>query len=220
MTAFADFLQSRLSTDGFTTEDALASFLPLAREVLDAHSAGMVAPLEGLEDLHVEGVRVWFEDAKRLPVRRAGPNIRRVEQENRSVVEVISETRVTTEVDDGSEKVINLAVGDPEKPITRPVYLPGNQSWEHRLDCHDPLTDIFSLGMILASVACGLDFHEPENLATFESHRKNLFLLADGLHPVIARVIIRMTELDRRRRAQDLSSLVSIESKKSILIST
>jgi len=208
VTAFADFLQSRFSTDGFTTEDALASFLPLAHEVLDAHSAGMVAPLEGLEDLQVEGVRIWFEDAKRRQVRRAGSNIRQVEQENRSAVEVISETRVTTEVDDGSEMVVNLAVGDLKQPITRPVYLPGYQSWEHRLGCHDPLTDIFSLGMILASVACGLDFHDPEMLSTFESHRKNLFLLAEGLHPVIARVIVRMTELDRRKRAQDLSSLV------------
>ena len=208
MTDFAGFLKSRIDADGFTTEDALASFLPLAREVLDAHAAGMVAPLEGLSELQVEGVRIWFEEAKRLPVRRAGSKVRHVEQNSRSAVEVVSETRVTTEVDDGAEKVVNLAVGNPDKPITRPVYLPGYQSWEHRLECHDPLTDIFSLGMILASIACGLDFDDPEMLTTFESHRKNLFLLNEGLHPVVARVILRMTEIDRSRRAQDLSSLV------------
>ncbi len=208
MTDFASFLKSRVDADGFTTEDALASFLPLAREVLDAHAAGMVAPLEGLSELQVDGVRIWFEEAKRLPVRRASSKVRQVEQNSRSAVEVVSETRVTTEVDDGAERVVNLAVGDPDMPITRPVYLPGFQSWEHRLECHDPLTDIFSLGMILASIACGLDFDDPEMLTTFESHRKNLFLLNEGLHPVVARVIVRMTELDRSKRAQDLSSLV------------
>ena len=208
MTNFADFLRNRIDTDGFTTEDALASFLPLAREVLDAHAAGMVAPLEGIAELQVEGVRIWFEDAKRLKVRRAGSKIRHVEQYSRSAVEVVSETRVTTEIDDGAEQVVNLSVGDPEKPITRPVYLPGYQSWEHRLECHDPLTDVFSLGMILASISCGLDFDNPEMLTTFDSHRKNLFLLSANLHPVVARVIVRMTELERSKRAQDLSSLV------------
>ena len=208
MTELADFLQDRLSGDGFTTEDALASFLPLAREVLDAHAVGKVAPLEGLSDLRVEGVRIWYEEAKRRDIRRAGADVRRIERQTQTAVEVVAETRVTTELDDGYAKVINLAVGDPEQPLTMPVYLPGYRSWEHRLGCHDPLTDIFSLGMILTSLACGLDFRDPEQLSTFATHRKNLFLLTDGLHPVIARVIVRMTELDRGRRAQDLSSLI------------
>ena len=67
--------------------------------------------------------------------------------------------------------------------MTRPVYLPGYVTWEHRLKHHDPLTDIFSLGMILASLACGMDFADPEILRSFVAHRRNLFSLSAGLHP-------------------------------------
>ena len=55
MSTFHEYLRTRLETGGFSTEDALASFLPLVREVLEAHAAGRVAPLEGLEALARRG---------------------------------------------------------------------------------------------------------------------------------------------------------------------
>ncbi|MEX0938807.1 MAG: AAA domain-containing protein [Pirellulales bacterium] len=168
----------------------------------------MTAPLESLDELRVDGVRIWFEEAKRRDVRRASSEVRRIERAGMSAVEVVSETRVTTELGDGSDIIVDMAIGDPEQQMTWPVYLPGYLCWEHRLGAHDPLTDIFALGMILASMACGLDFHDKEQLETFVAHRKNLFAINAHLHPVVARVIARMTELDRRRRAQDLASLV------------
>ena len=61
MTSFHDFLTQRLETGGFSTEDALASFLPLMRETIEAHANGMVAPLEGLESLYVDGVKAGRE---------------------------------------------------------------------------------------------------------------------------------------------------------------
>ncbi|WP_164103206.1 AAA domain-containing protein [Candidatus Laterigemmans baculatus] len=207
MTAFGDFLGDRLETGGFSTEDALASFLPLARETLQAHADGFVAPLAGLDDLRVEGVRIWFEEAKRGSVRRSSA-VEKIERESRAAVDVVAETRITTDVDDGAVRVIDLAIGDGQQPIQRPVFLPGYQSWEHLCDCHDPLTDIFSLGMILASLACGLDFRNLESLERFVAHRRNLFAITDNLHPVVARVIGRMTEIHRKRRAPDLESLI------------
>lgn len=207
MTDFREFLNDRLDAGGFSTEDALASFQPLAREVVEAHADGWVAPLRGVGDLHVDGVRLWFEESKRTRPSQ-GDGVGRVQQAGRAVFDVVSEHRVTTEVDDGSEQVLNLAVGDPEQAVTRPVYLPSFEAWEHRLGAQDPLTDIFSLGMVLASLACGLDLGEKEPLERFVAHRKNLFALAEHLHPVVARVIVRMTELDRRQRAPDLASLI------------
>ena len=65
MSSFQQFLAERLAAGGFSTEDTLASFLPLAREVLETHAAGFVAPLEGLADLQLEGARIWFEQSKR-----------------------------------------------------------------------------------------------------------------------------------------------------------
>jgi hypothetical protein len=62
--------------------------------------------------------------------------------------------------------------------------------------------------LILASLVCGLDLSEPEHLAVFVHHRRNLFDLNRNLHPVLAKAITRMTELDRHRRPQDLSALL------------
>jgi hypothetical protein len=51
MSSFQEFLRSCLERGGFSTEDALASFLPLARQVLQDHAKGKVAPLEGVAEL-------------------------------------------------------------------------------------------------------------------------------------------------------------------------
>ena len=208
MSGFEQFLAERLAAGGFSTEDTLSSFLPLAREVLETHAARFVAPLEGLNDLHVEGVRIWFEQSKRQPPRQNEKAVRRVEVARRAAVEVVSEARRVADVSDGTGTTVNLAIGEVDAPIERPVYLSGYQAWEHRLEHHDELTDVFSLGMILASLACGLDFTRHEDLETFVARRRNLFPVAPGLHPVLAQAIVQMTALDRRERAQDLRVLV------------
>ena len=208
MIAFHDFLKERIEIGGFSTEDTLTSFLPLVREVIDAHSADKVAPLEGLDNLHVDESRIWFEEAKRLDLRNQANELRRIETTNRAAVEIVVETRRTTDVGEGEQKILNLAIGDREAKITRPVYLAGYITWEHQLGHHDPLTDVFSLGMILASLALGLDLSDPNDLENFVAARENLFAIAPDLHPVLARAIVRMTEIDRHRRAQDLTALL------------
>jgi hypothetical protein len=208
MMAFHDFLTDRIEAGGFSTEDTLASFLPLVREVIEAHAAGQVAPLEGLDELRVEHATIWFEEAKRCDLRNNATALRRVEAVNRAAVEVVVEARRTTDVDEGQEKVDNLAIGERDGEVTRPVYLPGYVSCEHLLGHHDPLTDVFCLGMILVSLACGIDLSDPEDLENFVNARQNLFTLAPDLHPVLARAIVRMTEIDRHRRAQDLAALL------------
>ena len=159
---------------GFSTEDTLISFLPLVREMLDAHAAGLVAPLDGLDALHVEGVQIWFEEARRAA---AAEQLRGRAADCSSScaasVEIVSEQRRTVDVGEGHGEVADLAIGDRDDEPTRPVYLPGYVAWEHQLGHHDPLTDIFSLGMILASLACGLDFTEPDELRPFVAGRRN-----------------------------------------------
>ena len=81
MTSFHEFLRDRIETSGFSTEDTLASFLPLVRETLEAHAAGRVAPLVGLDALQVAGVRIWFEDALRAVPRDAESDLRRLQAE-------------------------------------------------------------------------------------------------------------------------------------------
>jgi hypothetical protein len=208
MSTFHGYLRDRLETGGFSTEDALASFWPLVREVLEAHASGRVAPLESLDALKVEGVRIWFDEAARLGTRNSAAVLRRIETAGPLAVTVVAESRRTVDVGEGGGEVVDLSIGDRAAEVTRPVYLPGYVSWEHHLGHHDPLTDIFSLGMILASLTCGLDLADPEDLKTFVSHRRNLFALKADLHPVLAQAIPRMTELDRHRRVQDLRTLL------------
>jgi hypothetical protein len=208
MTDFHDFLRARLAADGFATADVLASVLPLMREALEAHAAGKVAPLEGLDALCVEDGRIWFEQAKRQPMRDNRSAIERLAVKQSLAVEVIAELHRTVDIVDGTDTLLDAAVGEHGQEITAPVYLPGYVTWEHALGHHDPLTDVFSLGMILASLACGLDLTDRQDLARLVASRRNLFALNRDLHPVLAQAIVRMTELDRHRRAQDLAALI------------
>ena len=208
MIALHEYLRTRFETGGFTTEDALASFLPLVREVLEAHTLGHVAPLEGLDALHVEGVRIWFEEARQQTPRHNAAALRRIQTSGPLAVTIVAESRRTTEVGEAQRGTTDLSIGDRNAEVTRPVYLPGYVTWEHQVGHHDPLTDVFSLGMILASLACGLDFADPEDLKNFVAHRRNLFSLCPGLHPVLAQAIVRTTEIDRHHRVQDLRALL------------
>jgi predicted DNA-binding WGR domain protein/very-short-patch-repair endonuclease len=207
VSAFLTFLRARLATGGFSTEDVLSSFLPLARQVADAHAAGKVAPLDGVEALQVEGTRIWFhESALRAPLQAAAEVLRL--DRPAGAVEVLSEHRRTLDVDGGGARDDSLEIGDREGALTRPVYLPGYVCWEHRCGHHDPVSDVFSLGLVLASLACGLDLAEPRDLEAFVAHRRNLFRLQPRLHPVVAKAVVKMTELSRRERPQELATLL------------
>jgi hypothetical protein len=205
---FDQFLTATLHAGDVSTEDVLASFLPLVREVVEAHRQGLVAPLEGTRELHVEGVRLWFEQAQRQAPRSNRAEVTRLELARQAAFEVLSESRRTTEVDDGDEQWIRSEIAPRGSSLERPVYLPGYVSWEHEVGHHDPLTDTFSLGLILASLACGLNLNEPSDLEAFVTHRRNLFAINPRLHPVLAQAILRLTELDRHRRPQELAALL------------
>lgn len=207
---FLALLHAALEHGGFETDDVLRVVLPLFRQTQGAHDAGHVAPLRGVAALVIgDGGTLGFDPARAEPPRQQRAEVERVQRPAVSAaLHVVGRSRVTTDVDAGSVAQANLDVAAPDEAITRPVYLPGYVSWEHRLEHHDALTDIFSLGLLLASLACGLDFTDPEDLALFASHRHNLFALHARLHPVLAAVIVETTELDRHRRAADLPSLV------------
>jgi len=208
MTIFQDFLRSRLESGGFTTEDALASFLPLLGQVVQAHAQGRVAPLEGIDALRVQGVQVWFEEAQLKSPTMNRSALRRLDKPKAMRVQVMDQVRRTTEVTDGVTDVHDLSVGDRDIEMESPVYLPGFVSWEHSVGCHDPLTDVFSLGLILASMACGLDFSVRDDVELFARNRRNLFAINRHLHPVVVKAILKMTELSRHDRPQDLGPIL------------
>ncbi|HEX6707739.1 MAG TPA: DUF4011 domain-containing protein [Albitalea sp.] len=203
-----DLLDAGLGRGGLQTDDVLALVLPLLREVAALHEQGLVASLDGVASYRVD-------DAGALALRRPQgwpPSLQRAAIERlqapaASVLHVVGESRLTHEAEAGVQ-VDDLAVGRGDAELTRPVYLSGYAAWERRLQHHDAASDILCLGQVLASLACGLDFTADDDLRLFAANRENLFRLQARLHPVVASVIVEMTELDRHRRAQDLPSVI------------
>jgi len=203
---FLEFLRER--GGALATDDALACLLPLFRQVLDTHAAGRVAPLEGVEQLLVEDSRAYFATAQAREPRLARADVERLEAGAATAFDVVGQSLQTTDADVGDEEQRDLLVSGLDDPIAKPVYLAAYLSWEHRVGHHDALSDLYVLGLLLASVACGLDFTKREHAAAFARHRRNLFAITRQINPVVAKNIVRLTELSRHRRAQDLASVI------------
>ena len=191
----------------FGTDDVLLLVLPLFERVAALHAQGKVAALGpnsvildpagalGLRRPEGQDAAFDFDAVNRVqPMPASGLNILSTLQRERD--------------EHGRESVSDDALQtDADAPIARPVYLPGPGSWEQRIGHHDDRTDIFTLGMILAALSCGLDFADEGDLRAFVEHRTNLFQLQDRLHPVVAAVIVEMTELNRHSRATEVAAL-------------
>lgn len=192
---------------GFQTDDVLAAVLPLFRQIADLHAEERVAPLEGVAAITIAESGALRIDGDGIAPRDRKDKVEALQRPLVSALRVVGQGRVTADADDGISWQ-DLRVGESEEALTRPVYLPGYRTWEQHLEHHDALTDIFCAGQILASLACGLDFTDTDDVSRFAAHRDNLFALNPRLHPVIAAVIVEMTELNRHQRVPDLPSVI------------
>ena len=209
MISLDKFLKQRNEAGGFSTEDALAALLPLMKQAAEAHLAGNVAPLDGIEKLQVEGGRIFFVDTDLLPIQNRSARIRNIQRVDRGPVDVVSRTEEVMYVDGSADtESRSLDVSERDSEIERPIFVPGYVCWEQIVEHHDPLTDIFNLGQLLATLTLGIDFRQLEDVRKFVKHRHNPFAIKKDVHPVIARAIVRMTELHRDRRVQELPLLI------------
>jgi predicted DNA-binding WGR domain protein len=207
---FLQFLRSGVAKGGFETDDVLAAMLPLMKQVRAVHEAGLVAPLDGIKDLSIaEQGHLMFAPAKVSSPEKNSAKVDALQTPVSHAVEVMGESRRIADVDQGSLSISDLGLGAVDAPITKPVYLPNYRSWEHAIGHHDELTDIFSVGMLLGSVACGLDFTDTAEMEVFITHRGNLFAINRRLNPVVASVIVQMTALNRHQRAPELAEIIS-----------
>lgn len=207
---FLKFLEAGVSKGGFETDDVLAAIVPLMRQTWAAHRAGMVAPLNGINEIVLtDQGQLNFVPAKAKAPEKNFAIVEALQSPVSHAVEVVAESRRTADIDQSSLMISDLGIGAADSAIAKPVFLPSYLSWEHAVGHHDELTDIFSLGMLLASVACGLDFTDAGELEIFTINRKNLFGVNHRLNPVLASVIVQMTELNRHKRAPDLSQMIS-----------
>jgi predicted DNA-binding WGR domain protein len=207
--AFLELLRAGVARGGFGPDDALAALLPLLRQVAATHEQGLVAPLRGLDALTVDGGRLGFDPAHAVAPRTNPARLAGLQAPAGGGVDVVAESRRTADLDGGSLAVAHLDIGAPDAAPDRPVFLPGYVAWEHAIEHHDALTDIFSLGLLLASLACGVDLTDADDLELFVRHRENLFALNPRLHPVLAAIVVQATELNRHRRSQELGALIA-----------
>lgn len=204
---FSEFLKSHISQSKWPTEDLLAIFLPLARQVAEQHSIGKVAPFSDLSSLRFQETSLQFLEQAFHDGIENEKQLGEVESRQPRAFEVTS-TRSRVRETGAGQKIEGLDIHEENEPITRPIFCLGYEAWESRLGHHDPLADIFSLGMLLASLSCGLDFRRKEDLAKFIEHRQNLFQVNAELHPVLAHWIIRLTELSRPKRWSNLKDAI------------
>ncbi len=206
---FSEFLKERASKGGFTTEDTLACLLPLMKQVARAHALNLVAPLQGIEQLQVEKARVFFLQEDRLPIADQRQRVQQIQRMDQAPVDLLSRGVQARARQDFVLTADDAAHGDDAAvTVDHPLFLTDYVCWEQLLGHHDPLTDIFNLGQILAAVALGLDFHNLDDVNVFAKHRRNLFAIHADVHPFLARAIVRMTELHREKRVQELPLLI------------
>lgn len=188
--------------------DFVAFVLPLLEEVQQIHEKNEVAYI--LETDHIS-----FENSilqlNSIPNSIIYENNNLFEKSNsKSGIEVSGQLSSNSNIEDGITTYENLEIHtDLEKPILKPVFLMGYQSWDYKLGHYDPLTDVFVLGQYMASVAFGLDFDDKEDLELFVNHRKSLYFLNKNLHPTILNVIYEMTHLYREDRSANLLEVIT-----------
>ncbi len=181
------------------TEDVLAAALPLMRQTLEIHEAGSVAPLDGVDSVAAHRGRLFF-----------GPGAGKTPERNLDAVQALQGMSGALDLDGGRRPAtaadpVHLRSGPPAEP----AHLLGYRAWEQAVGHHDALTDVFLLGQLAASLATGLDLAEPDALKAYAARRRALTELNPRLHPAVARMLARMTELDRRDREQDLAGAIA-----------
>jgi len=209
-TAFYTFLDSHFDKGLFANDDVVAIMLPLLQTVAKIHHLGKVASLENLETLFVED--------EKLNISPEGfssqNNASRFSHffSNQSKTFTISEEvfkKVAIDEENTTEEFYDsLVQNEATEVVSKPMYLKDYGCFELALNHHDPLTDVYILGMILASQALNLDFTDLDDLNEFVAHRKSMVFVNPKIHPAIANIIFGMTELDRKKRWKDLDEII------------
>ncbi|GGB11180.1 AAA domain-containing protein [Puia dinghuensis] len=209
--SFASFLSTAFDKGDYSTDDTIAFVLPLFREVLSFHEAGLVAPFEKEEALFVNSDLLDIDEnlahAPTSALHRVEALFPRVQSRH---FEVVGKWHIKADTGEGTTETGNLAIHtDAHEPLRHAAYLPGYRCFEHLVGHHDPQTDIFCLGLILASMAMGLDLYDAEDLHQLLRVRTNPSQQYPRIHPTLGRLITEMTELDRSRRSQDLYDVIT-----------
>ncbi len=199
---------------GFPGNEQLQSvMLPLMEEVAGFHAMGKVAPLQRFDTLLVTAGCLDIDEAFIQDPVYNPTALYALDNDHNKALHITGRQVARTDADQGAIDVTDSFLLEDDdvrsEAISRPVYLTAYRSYEALLGHHDALTDIYWLGLILASIATGLNLYKTEDCRSFVGYRNALMQLNNRLHPSIANLIEEMTELDRNQRCRDLQEAIS-----------
>ncbi|QEH42402.1 AAA domain-containing protein [Chitinophaga sp. XS-30] len=203
-TDLSQFLQTAFQHGAYTTDDIIATVLPLFNTVQSIHDAGMVAPFDHDDIIQAQGRTLTIDTAIAHPGQEAQDKLDALTGSQHPHFRVVDKVKVLAD-DNGSFSL--LVHKDLQQPLRHAAYIPGYRSYEMLLGHHDEQTDIFCLGLVLASVAFGLDLRTPEGLDAFVAQRAHPLRFA-RIHPAVGTLITEMTALHRAERTQDLQEAI------------
>ncbi|WP_346320840.1 AAA domain-containing protein [Chitinophaga sp. YIM B06452] len=202
--SFRQFLQTAFQHGAYSTDDVIAAVLPLFRTVQALHDAALVAPFGDENALQVQTRTITINTTAAHPELDAADRIDALFNSYNPHFEVVDKVKLLAD----QPEALNLRVHhDIHQPLHHAAYVPGYRSYEMLLGHHDEQTDIFCLGLVLTSVALGIDLYEPAGLDQLVAQRQHP-LRYKQLHPAIGTLITEMTELNRAHRTRDLQEAI------------
>lgn len=208
-TTFQQYLLTALTEGPWATDEIVAFVLPLFEEVQSFHEAGQVGPFENSDTVFLTDNRLdideTFAHVPKQNISAVNEVIAKLEMKGFTITDRLI---VDEDVSQHNAAVYNAQIAlNPNAAITTPVYLPGYGCYEIKLGHHDAQTDIFCLGLLLASAVMGLDLYDTD-LQQFVSYRQQPAGLNPRVHPTLCALVTEMTELDRHRRSRDLYAII------------
>lgn len=207
--AFYQFLTQNFEKGTFSNDEVVAVMMPLLKTVAQIHGNGKVAGLHQINEIFIAEGKLNINDKQHDIVN----NLKAVLKlfPNKSHAFEISEEYIqkvnvgeTVSNETVNSKVASVDENGEIKPVCEADY----GCFELRLNHHDPLTDIYILGMLMASIALHFDFTNQDDLTQFVELRNSMVFINPTISPAIANIILGMTELDRGKRWKDLNEII------------
>ncbi len=205
---FYQFINENFQKGIFANDDVVAIIMPLLKTVANIHNQGKVASLNDISTIYIENDHFNIVDDS-FEIRQNSDAISKIFKSKSSAFDITGEHYNTTEIgEEVNREYADKSVSENDSEISKKaVYVQDYSCFELEFDHHDPLTDIFILGMILASIALQFDFTAIDDVKQFVDYRKKMYFLNSKINPAIANIILGMTELNREKRWKDLNEI-------------
>ena len=208
---FNQFLENAFENGQYATDDVIAFVLPLFEEVLSFHEASLVAPFDREDALFITEGHLDIDETLAVPATKAIEKLAALFAPVKSAqFDIIGKREIKTDVEIGNIEVRDLQVHfNTNEPLLYPAYIRGYNCFETLPGHHDVQTDIFCLGLVLGSMAMSVNLYDEEDVHLFARYRNNPVQFNQRIHPTISSLITEMTELDRKKRTNNLYDVIN-----------